>query len=115
MTGFEQHSGISSKQYLTDFNQYYQCALQWTPRYRLNTSIPPTGNRRTAPILATILEFQDPKLLWYHYHPSVPYLEKNNKKDFRHQGIKYEHENSGWRGMLLCSAFVVEATIPEVE
>ena len=38
-----------------------------------------------------------------------------NKKDFRHQGIKYEHENSGWRGMFLCSAFVVEATIPGLE
>ena len=61
------------------------------------------------------LKFQDPKLLWYHYHPSVPYLESKNKKDFRHQGIKYEHENSGWRGMFLCSAFVVEATIPGLE
>ena len=61
------------------------------------------------------LNFQDPQLLWYHYHPSVPFLEKNNKKDFRHQGVKYEHENSDWRGMFLCSAFVVEATMPENE
>tara|TARA_B100001758_G_C18381408_1_gene597456 strand:- start:678 stop:1595 length:918 start_codon:yes stop_codon:yes gene_type:complete len=61
------------------------------------------------------LNFKDSKLLWYHYHPSVPFLETKNKKEFRNQGISYEHEKSGWRGMFLCSAFVVEATVPKSE
>jgi len=53
--------------------------------------------------------FEKVKLLWYHYHPAMPYLEDRMKELFREQAIKLEHESSGWRGMFLCSAFVVEA------
>jgi len=54
--------------------------------------------------------FEDARLLWYHYHPAMPYLEDSNATLFRDEGLKLEHENSGWRGLFLCSAFVVEAT-----
>lgn len=54
----------------------------------------------------------EPNLLWYHYHPAMPYLEPDNKALFRDESLKLEHETSGWRGLFLCSAFVVEAINP---
>ena len=49
------------------------------------------------------------KLLWYHYHPAMPYLEEKIPEIFRKESIRLEHEPSDWRGFFLCSAFVVEA------
>jgi len=49
------------------------------------------------------------RLLWYHYHPAMPYLESADPRLFREEAIRLEHECSGWRGLFLCSAFVVEA------
>ncbi len=54
--------------------------------------------------------FVDSKLLWYHYHPAMPYLDDADKELFRDEALKLEHDPSGWRGLFLCSAFVVEAT-----
>ena len=54
-------------------------------------------------------QFTDIKLLWYHYHPALPMLEKKNPELFRREAIRLEHEPSNWRGLFLCSAFVVEA------
>jgi 2-polyprenyl-3-methyl-5-hydroxy-6-metoxy-1,4-benzoquinol methylase len=53
--------------------------------------------------------FEQAKLLWYHYHPAMPYLEGSLEALFREEAIRLEHEASGWRGLFLCSAFVVEA------
>lgn len=53
--------------------------------------------------------FEQANLLWYHYHPAMPYLEKDIPSLFREEAIRLEHEASGWRGLFLCSAFVVEA------
>jgi 2-polyprenyl-3-methyl-5-hydroxy-6-metoxy-1,4-benzoquinol methylase len=53
--------------------------------------------------------FEQPELLWYHYHPAMPYLENSTQALFREEAIRLEHEASGWRGLFLCSAFVVEA------
>jgi 2-polyprenyl-3-methyl-5-hydroxy-6-metoxy-1,4-benzoquinol methylase len=53
--------------------------------------------------------FEEIKLQWYHYHPAMPYLEEGLGDKFRQEAIRLEHEASGWRGMFLCSAFVVEA------
>lgn len=53
--------------------------------------------------------FVDPEFLWYHYHPTLPWLEKNDPERFRKAAIALEHESSGWRGLFLCSAFIVEA------
>ncbi|MEO8097254.1 MAG: class I SAM-dependent methyltransferase [Acidobacteriota bacterium] len=53
--------------------------------------------------------FKDVKLLWYHYHPAMPYLEGSMAEAFRSDAARLEHETSGWRGLFLCSAFVVEA------
>jgi hypothetical protein len=53
--------------------------------------------------------FKDINLLWYHYHPAMPYLSTHNKKLFRDEALKLEHDSQGWRGLFLCSAFVIEA------
>jgi 2-polyprenyl-3-methyl-5-hydroxy-6-metoxy-1,4-benzoquinol methylase len=53
--------------------------------------------------------FQDLSFHWYHYHPAPPMLENLDPKAFRKQAMAMEQEPSGWRGMFLCSAFVVEA------
>lgn len=55
------------------------------------------------------LGFSDAKLLWYHYHPAMPFLSDENRALYRTEAVKLENETSGWRGFFLCSAFVVEA------
>lgn len=55
------------------------------------------------------LGFSDIKFLWYHYHPAPPMIEEKLGDLYRKEAFKLEGEKSGWRGMFLCSAFVVEA------
>jgi 2-polyprenyl-3-methyl-5-hydroxy-6-metoxy-1,4-benzoquinol methylase len=55
------------------------------------------------------LNFREIEILWYHYHPAMPYLADKMPERFRAEALHLEHETSGWRGMFLCSAFVVEA------
>ncbi|HOY63831.1 MAG TPA: class I SAM-dependent methyltransferase [bacterium] len=57
--------------------------------------------------------YEDIRLLWYHYHPAMPWLSSKNPELFRKESIKLEHEPSGWRGLFLCSAFVIEAVRKE--
>jgi SAM-dependent methyltransferase len=57
--------------------------------------------------------FESLRLLWYHYHPAMPYLEASDPQLFRDQSLALEGETSGWRGYFLCSAFVVEAVKSE--
>lgn len=54
-------------------------------------------------------KFTNIKTLWYHYHPAMPYLEKQNAEIFRKEAVSLEGESSDWRSWLLCSAFVIEA------
>lgn len=56
--------------------------------------------------------FVDSKLLWYHYHPAMPHLSDKDKNLYRDEALKLEHDVTNWRGMFLCSAFVVEAVKP---
>lgn len=56
--------------------------------------------------------FKDSKLHWYHYHPAMPNLSKEEPHLFRDEALKMEHNNSSWKGMFLCSAFVIEAVNP---
>ena len=48
---------------------------------------------------------------WYHYHPAMPMIEDEVGPEYRRAAMRLEHEAS-WRGMFLCSAGVVEATLP---
>lgn len=54
--------------------------------------------------------FCDVNIKWYHYHPAMPCLYDKCKEMFRSEAIKMESNNSTWKSMFLCSAFVVEAT-----
>lgn len=56
--------------------------------------------------------FTDSQLLWYHYHPAMPFLADNDRELFRDEALKLEHDISNWKGLFLCSAFVVEAVKP---
>ena len=55
--------------------------------------------------------FSEINFLWYHYHPAMPFLNSKKTSLFRNEALKLEHETSGWKGLFLCSAFVVEATV----
>ena len=58
--------------------------------------------------------FKESKLHWYHYHPAMPNLSEEDPQLFRNEALKLEHNNSNWKGMFLCSAFVVEAVNPSL-
>ena len=58
--------------------------------------------------------FKESKLHWYHYHPAMPNLSKEDPHLFRDEALKLEHNNSNWKGMFLCSAFVIEAVNPSL-
>lgn len=58
--------------------------------------------------------FKESKLHWYHYHPAMPNLSGENPHLFRDEALKLEHNNSNWKGMFLCSAFVIEAVNPSL-
>ena len=44
----------------------------------------------------------------HYYHSMPPIFEKKYPKIFKHTSIKLEKLNN-WKGLFLCSAFVVEA------
>lgn len=56
--------------------------------------------------------FENIKIHWYHYHPAMPNLSEIDPHLFRDEALKLEHNNSNWKGMFLCSAFVIEAVGP---
>lgn len=58
--------------------------------------------------------FKESKLHWYHYHPAMPNLSEEDPQLFRDEALKLEHNNSNWKGMFLCSAFVIEAVNPSL-
>lgn len=51
----------------------------------------------------------------FHYHAAMPRFEKELGEAFRAESIALENEPSNWRGLFLCSAFVVEARRPSDE
>ena len=56
--------------------------------------------------------FVDVKVRPFHYHAAMPRFEKELGAAFRTESIALENEPSDWRGLFLCSAFVVEARRP---
>lgn len=87
---------------------------------RLDLDIPPrpTGHvpRQHNPLdiegLFNDAGFNDISVIPFHYHASIPRLEKPLGKAFRTESIKLENEASGWKGLFLCSAFLVQARRP---
>ncbi len=52
--------------------------------------------------------FVDVRVRPFHYHAAMPRFEKELGAAFRAESIALENEPSDWRGLFLCSAFVVE-------
>lgn len=57
--------------------------------------------------------FVDVRVRPFHYHAAMPRFEKELGAAFRAESIALENEPSNWRGLFLCSAFVVEAHRPD--
>jgi 2-polyprenyl-3-methyl-5-hydroxy-6-metoxy-1,4-benzoquinol methylase len=89
---------------------------------RLDTDIPPTSTGHPAKqhnpleIEKVFVDagFENISVIPFHYHAAVPRLEKQLGASFRTESIKLENEPSGWRGLFLCSAFIVEARRPSL-
>lgn len=72
---------------------------------------PRYDNPLTVPGMFEELGFIDPRPFYFHYHPAPPALEGDDADFFHAQATLMEHEQSGWRGMFLCSAFLMHARV----
>ena len=61
------------------------------------------------------LGFVDARPFYFHYHPGMPALEREDPALFHEEAQRMEHEDSGWKGMFLCSAFLVHARVADEE
>lgn len=69
-------------------------------------------NPLTVPALFAEAGFEDIRIRPFHYHAGMPALEAELPREFRDGSIAMENEPSGWRGLFLCSAYVVQARRP---
>lgn len=69
-------------------------------------------NPLAVPSLFEGLGMQDVEILPFHYHAGMPALEQADPQRFRDESLAMEHEDSGWKGLFLCSAFLVKAVRP---
>jgi len=58
------------------------------------------------------LGFTDVSVHPFHYHAAMPVLEQEDPQAFRDESIALESDSSGWRGLFLCSVFLLRATRP---
>ena len=47
------------------------------------------------------------------YHPGMPALEKDDRALFHQAARRMEHEDSRWKRIFVCSAFLVQARVPD--
>lgn len=96
-------------------------AVEAYVRPRLAMELPPTSrgghqsrfhNPLTVPRLFADAGFEDIVIRPFHYHAAMPVLESSLGQSFRDGSIALENEPSGWRGLFLCSAFLVQARRP---
>lgn len=57
--------------------------------------------------------FVEPQIIPFHYHAGMPWLEADAPELFRAESLTLEYETSGWKGLFLCSAFLVHAIVPD--
>lgn len=87
-------------------------------RLAVDVPPPPSGhapryhNPLTVPSLFADAGFTDILIRPFHYHATPPMLERTDAQAFRVQSIALENEPSDWRGLFLCSAYVVQARRP---
>jgi len=88
---------------------------------RLDVDIPPSQpghsakqhNPLTIDKLFRDAGFTEIKVHPFHYHAALPRFESSLGRPFRAASIRLENESSDWRGLFLCSAFLVEAQRPQ--
>lgn len=66
-------------------------------------------NPLAVPALFRRAGFVDVEVLPFHFHAGLPKHEQEAPQLFRDASIALESDESGWRGLFLCSAFVVRA------
>lgn len=106
---------------LHDVSPAVRAATSEFLRERVDTDIPPRPAGHEAryhnPLtVGDVFEqagFEDVVIRPFHYHATIPRFEKSLGTEFRSESITLENEPSGWRGLFLCSAFLVEARRPD--
>lgn len=85
---------------------------------RLNVDVPPRPtspnppkyhNPLTIPATVERIGLADPTPVYFHYHAAPPALEAADPDLFHAESTALEHEDSGWKGMFLCSVFLIDA------
>ena len=106
---------------LTDIPRDVRAAVDAYVRPRLAMELPPASggghhsrfhNPLTVPSAFTDAGFEDIVIRPFHYHAGMPVLESSLGQAFRDGSVALENEPSGWRGLFLCSAFLVQARRP---
>jgi len=87
-------------------------------RGRLDMEVPPVSASGHAARFHTPFEviddftaagFESVEAWPFHYHAGPPSFEASHPREFRDESIALEHETSGWKGLFLCSAFIIRA------
>jgi 2-polyprenyl-3-methyl-5-hydroxy-6-metoxy-1,4-benzoquinol methylase len=88
-------------------------------RPRLDMDRPPASvdarmfhNPFEAPALFADAGFTEVDVHPFHYHATLPGLAEHDPQEFMDASIALEHETSGWRGLFLSSAYLVQARRP---
>ena len=59
------------------------------------------------------LGYHDVSVHPFHFHAAMPVLESGDPQAFRDESLAMEDDDSGWRGLFLCSAFLLRLVTPE--
>lgn len=80
-------------------------------------------NPLTAPALFEDAGLVDVEVVYFHFHPAMPYLEDVDPVEFRRLSVELEDlgarpdgtidQAQAWKGMFLASAFLVVARVPD--
>lgn len=89
---------------------------------RVDLTRPPAGatldsydNPLAVPAWLGGLGFADATVHPFHFHATLPALEAADPESFRQESLAMEDDASGWRGLFLCSAFLVRIVRPDPE
>lgn len=69
-------------------------------------------NPLAVPAVFERLGLESVEVFPFHYHAGMPALESVDPQRFRHESLAMEHDTGGWKGLFLCSAFLVKAVTP---
>lgn len=106
---------------LGDVSEGLRSAVGERLKTRLDMDVPPVSQSGRAARFHTPFEvidefkavgFEAVEAWPFHYHAGPPAFESSHPRDFRDESIALEHETSGWKGLFLCSAFIIRARRP---